>query len=256
MYTFSKTLSTANGDSDVTNPFDTRKYNYGLSSSDITHNFVTSYVYDVPGIAKYLGKGKHRLTSAVLDGWQISGITTARSGTPTTLNPTISGIDTGQRLTGAYSLGSSFYLRSNPLVKGAALGGNQINTDAFYIGGPGNIGPWPNAYMRQPRITNFDLSVFKNFNLGAEEKRRLQLRLEMFNVFNNTEFSGRNQTTNLTTSAGATGSNVLRVADFSTLSITNNLRPAGSTSPLGSYFGEFSSARGPRIIQLAAKLYF
>jgi len=46
------------------------------------------------------------------------------------------------------------------------------------------------------------------------------------------------------------------VADFSTLAITNNLRPAGSTKTLGSYFGEYSGTREQRIVQLAAKIYF
>jgi hypothetical protein len=30
----------------------------------------------------------------------------------------------------------------------------------------------------------------------------------------------------------------------------------GSTAPLGSYFGEYNTARDPRIIQLGVKLYF
>jgi hypothetical protein len=54
----------------------------------------------------------------------------------------------------------------------------------------------------------------------------------------------------------ATGSSVLSVADFSTLSITNNLRPAGSTKTLGSFFGEYNNTREQRIVQIAAKLYF
>ena len=98
--------------------------------------------------------------------------------------------------------------------------------------------------------------MFKNFALGGEGKKFLQLRLEMFNAFNHTQFSGYNTSTNLTTAAGATGSSVLSVADFSTLSITNNLRPAGSTKTLGSFFGEYNNTREQRIVQIAAKLYF
>jgi hypothetical protein len=40
------------------------------------------------------------------------------------------------------------------------------------------------------------------------------------------------------------------------VAVTNNLRPAGSIAPLGSYFGEYNAARDPRIIQLGVKLYF
>ena len=44
--------------------------------------------------------------------------------------------------------------------------------------------------------------------------------------------------------------------DYSRAVITNNLRPAGSTEPLGRFFGEYSGAFNPRIIQLGIKLYF
>jgi hypothetical protein len=82
----------------------------------------------------------------------------------------------------------------------------------------------------------------------------LQLRLEMFNFMNINQFSGVNRTTNITTSAGATGANVFNA--YSNLSITNNTRPAGSTTVLGTYFGEYNGSQNPRIIQLAAKVYF
>ena len=60
----------------------------------------------------------------------------------------------------------------------------------------------------------------------------------------------------MTTATGATGASVLNVPNFSSLTITNNLRPAGSTKALGSYFGEFNGTREQRIVQLGAKLYF
>ena len=40
------------------------------------------------------------------------------------------------------------------------------------------------------------------------------------------------------------------------LTATNNLRPAGSTTVLGTFFGEYNAARDMRIIQLAVKFYF
>jgi hypothetical protein len=49
---------------------------------------------------------------------------------------------------------------------------------------------------------------------------------------------------------------VLNVANFDSLTITNNLRPGGSTKALGSYFGEYNGTREQRIVQLGAKLYF
>ena len=46
------------------------------------------------------------------------------------------------------------------------------------------------------------------------------------------------------------------VFNYTGLSPTNSTRPAGDTRPLGTFFGEYNAVRDPRIIQLAAKLYF
>jgi hypothetical protein len=109
-------------------------------------------------------------------------------------------------------------------------------------------------YLRNPGFNVHDLSILKNFPLKGEETRFVQLRLEMFNFLNHTQFSGVNRTTNITNAAGATGANIFN--DYTNLSVTNNTRPAGSTAVLGTYFGEYNGARDPRIIQVAVKLYF
>ena len=36
---------------------------------------------------------------------------------------------------------------------------------------------------------NFDLSLFKNFNLGGSEEAKLQVRFEFFNAFNTPQFN-------------------------------------------------------------------
>ena len=80
------------------------------------------------------------------------------------------------------------------------------------------------------------------------------LRVEAFNIFNHTQFAGVNRTTNITNGAGQTGSAIFN--NYTGLTVTNNLRPAGSTAVLGTFFGEYNAARDPRILQLAAKVYF
>jgi hypothetical protein len=255
-YTLSKMFVTNNTDTDSVNPFNTRLYEYRLAANDQLHNLVVSYVYNVPGAAHRLGDG--RIAKAALNGWELSGVSIFRTGTPIELSPSISGVNAGQVLTGSYTFGPLFYLTgSGPLVlPNTGNDAEHINVNALYLGQPGQLSPWPRTYARNPGTNNTDLSIYKNFKLNGDGRKYLQLRLEAFNAFNHTQFSGYNTTTNLTTSAGATGSGVLNVANFSTLLITNNLRPAGSTKTLGSYFGEYSGTREQRIVQIAAKLYF
>jgi hypothetical protein len=254
-YTFSKNFLTNNSDSDSVNPFNTRAYEYRLAASDQTHNLVVSYLYRIPKASRFMGN--NLFTREVLDGWELSGISIFRTGTPAELSPSIAGVTTSSVTTGSSNFGPMFYLTGQPIFNSnVGTGGDHINPAAFYLGQPGNVSPWPRTYYRNPGTNNFDLSLFKNFNLGGDGKKFLQLRLEAFNALNHTQFSGYNTSTNLTTSAGATGASVLNVADFSTLAITNNLRPAGSTKTLGSYFGEYSGTREQRIVQIAAKLYF
>ena len=82
---------------------------------------------------------------------------------------------------------------------------NQINLSAFSVPGINDKGPYSRLYLRNPGIQNHDLSVFKNFPLGASGKRTIQLRLEAFNVLNHPQFSAVNRTTNVTNAAGQTG---------------------------------------------------
>jgi hypothetical protein len=55
---------------------------------------------------------------------------------------------------------------------------------------------------------------------------------------------------------GQAANNAQFFNNYTGLTITNNLRPAGNNAVLGTFFGEYNAARDPRIIQLAAKFYF
>ena len=255
-YTFSKFFITNNTDTDSVNPFNTRAYEYRLSAADQPQNLVVNYVYNIPGASRFMGHNV--IAKALFDGWEFSGVSIFRSGTPLELTPSIAGVTAGAVTTGSYTWGpQGFYRTSAPvMLSNAGVNGDHINPAAFYLGQPGEVAPWPRTFIRNPGTNNFDMSLFKNFKISEAKGRYLQLRFEAFNALNHTQFSGYNTSTNMTTAAGATGSSVLNVADFSTLAITNNLRPAGSTKALGSYFGEYSGTREQRIVQLAAKFYF
>jgi len=140
------------------------------------------------------------------------------------------------------------------LLNGDPQTGGTINMSALEVPGLGNIGPYPRMYLRNPWIVNQDLSLFKNIPLGGEGKRYLQLRLEVFNAPNHPQMSGYNLTSNVTNAAGATGNNIF--SNYTGLVASNNLRPAGSTLPLGTYFGEYNNAQNMRVVQIAVKFYF
>jgi hypothetical protein len=87
----------------------------------------------------------------------------------------------------------------------------------------GNAG---RTFSRGPGIVNTDLALFKNINLTSQVKA--QLRCEAYNVFNHTQFNA------VDTSPSWDRSGV-------------------QTNPA---FGKVTSARDPRIIQLALRLIF
>ena len=57
---------------------------------------------------------------------------------------------------------------------------------------PGDFGKGNAAkdLFRLPGTNNWDISLFKNFNLARDGKVRMQYRLEMYNAFNHTQFTG------------------------------------------------------------------
>ncbi len=58
----------------------------GLSTIDIAHRFVISYLYELPfGKGRKFGANAPGLLDAIIGGWQFNGITTFQSGTPLTI---------------------------------------------------------------------------------------------------------------------------------------------------------------------------
>jgi hypothetical protein len=252
-YTLSSAMTTVSDEGTFTHVSDARDYDYGPAAFDRTHFFVANYVWNLPRGSRHLGD--NWLTRAVFDNWTLSGISSIATGNPAELTLSVSGQDAGNRLLGAYSNGNLSGQAPRFLINGSPQSApNQINLSAFIVPGINNVGPYPRNYLRNPGFNNHDLAILKQFPFGREGRRSLQLRLEMFNFLNLTQFSGVNRTVNITNGAGQTGAAIFN--DFTRLTITNNIRPAGSTAVLGTYFGEYNAARDPRIIQFAAKLYF
>ncbi|MFN3324696.1 MAG: hypothetical protein ACK5AZ_14460, partial [Bryobacteraceae bacterium] len=174
-------------------------------------------------------------------GWTISGITTMRSGDPDFINLSVRGLggaDVNRRFTGSETYGPRIAIVGDPRKSNREID-SWIDPSVFrlpQIGGSMGLesGTRP---IRKPGIHNWDVSIFKEIPFG--ERRYLQLRLEMFNAPNKTQFSDFNRT-----------------AQFDLNGNLTNL-PASRGGGGGRYgFGAITAARDPRLIQLAAKFYF
>ena len=257
-YTWSKALGVAAGDGSFVNPYNTRVYDYRLLDFDRAHSFTATYIYDLPKLGRKLGD--NGFTRALLDGWQVSGITSLISGNPFELGPGIGGgVSASQRITGSYTEPARFRLKGDPKN---GPNGLLINPNAFIIPELGSLGLGERTYLRNPGINNTDLSLFKNFYIGDPDKgRQIQLRFEAYNVFNHTQFTGINAGTALSVpnATGVLVSDGTIFNNYSQIVITNNLRNGpveGSNTALGQRFGEYNGARDPRTIQLGVKIYF
>jgi hypothetical protein len=247
-YTFSRTRTTANADEDAEDAFDTRRYDYRLAWWDRPHVLVFNYVYDLPNITEHMGGAKW--LRYITDNYQLSGITSFQSGAP---------VDTGlwwspaMTINGTYNAWWINYSRAYvyPTITSGvdkSVGTSKFDPSAF-VPPPVGIPPTPSRNgLRGGGLQNWDMSLFKNFPLGAEN-RYLQLRFEAFNVFNHPNFNNVNMNWTVDPPAGTAPT-----------ALTINTRPAGDTSLYGSYFGEYSNTYsgtgGPRVLQLAVKVYF
>jgi hypothetical protein len=236
----------------LSNPVAVERNEYRLADYDRTHVLAINYVYALPQISRALRR--HWLVKGLLDNWRLSGIALFSTGGP--IDPGVNsagervGVDGQGRFTGSYTEVPNFLLRGNPQP---GPNGLAINLAALALPAIGTTGPWPSNYLRLPGINNHDLAVLKDFPLGGEG-RLLQLRVELFNAFNHTQFSDisrRSFTTNsLTGKIGFSLRGITTTTDNG-IYISNPC----SSGP-GQCFGEYSAARDPRIIQLAVKLYF
>jgi hypothetical protein len=239
-YVWSKALGTTSDINGIANPLNSRKADYGPLSFDRTQNLVFNYIYTLPRIPKgsFVDNSVGRL---ILNGWEVSGLTTMNSGAPASISYSVANVSNlNQQITGDPNWGPRVVLLGNAnLGRGDRTIGQFIRTNVFAPAMRGSTGMDSALYqVRGPGINNWDISAFKNVPY-AGENRYIQLRVEMFNAFNHTQFSDFN-----------------RSIVFNSAGQITNLPPSqgGGGGTFG--FGAMTSARSARIIQLAAKIYF
>ncbi len=243
-YTWSRVMGTAGGYGDGLHPTNARMYNYAPLSFDRTHYLVINYIYNTPKVAKNSNFLDNPIGRGIFNNWVVSGITTMTTGAPASVGWGISGMSNlSERWTGDPTLGARVAMTGTPaqLPRDKRSLYQYIDPAAFRIPDKPSIGldSAQRGYIHQPGDNNWDVSVFKQFPFSADGKRLIEARLEMFNAPNHTRFSGFN--------TGIT---------FNSAGKVTNL-PTALGGGGGKYgFGAINATRDPRIIQLAAKIYF
>jgi hypothetical protein len=240
-YTFSKSITDTAGTDTNRGALDLldRRFGRGLSSDDVPHRLVGSFVYDFPFFNTSTG-----FVKTVLDGWSLGGIATFESGKPFSVNNFDNTTATGGGIITFADIGAP-YRNLDPRESAE----REFNPEAFVnFSCPAPTAANPQAFANCARrgtsglnqfranngVNNLDLILSKKTRLWNESSN-LELRFEAFNVFNHTQFTTLNLSLNPT--------NIIR-------------NPDGSIDPVRTPFGKFTDARESRVIQLGARISF
>ena len=196
------------------NSNDIRGDRRGPSDFDVRHRLVLSYNYELP-----VGRNRTYLTQGaaahILGGWRVSGITNMRTGLPFHIRATQNnGAIGGPR-------GGLVEAQADCLGPARKIGSvdEWFDTSAFAVP-PGRLGTCGRNTESGPGYINFDIGLARAFEYFGEG-RSLELRWEIFNVFNTPQFG----------------------------------RPNNNASSSG--FGQITSLSGdPRVMQFALKFIF
>ncbi|MGE0452435.1 MAG: TonB-dependent receptor [Vicinamibacteria bacterium] len=147
---------------------------YGPMEFDVNHRFVLSFVYELPA-----GKGRKTQLSgvagALLNDWSLNGILSLNSGRPFTI--------TASDRSGT---GAGHISRANCLGDAQPSGFDKTVSKWFdttqFSQPTSGFGDCGANTVRAPGSKNLNLSLFRSFPLPKD--RRIEFRIEAFNVFN------------------------------------------------------------------------
>lgn len=270
-YTYSHSIDDASDRTEATfiNAYNFRS-NRASSDFDQRHLLTISYVYQLPlmkvykglnfadsdptnQVSNHNGGGPSALAKRIWDGWELSGITLFQTGTPfSVLNAgTVNGISAPDNAGIVTVSGPASYPDVVPSQGEASRRTNSGATFGPLLGNPGQFvapmgltfGDAGRNFLNNPKRTNFDLAVAKNFPLT--EGRSMQFRIESFNVFNHTQFRIYDPS-----NVGNTGNNVISCYGGGNFSAGD----AGCVA--SSSFLHPVDAHRPRTVQIGLKFLF
>jgi hypothetical protein len=210
----------------------------------------------------------NRLGRGLLDGWQLSGISSLASGIP--LRPTFSGAAAAGSVAAAYFGTADVVGPSNsggnalvpvytcdPRLDGSKVGEKILDINCISVPNFGENGPLvPQFDIRTPTRTNHDITIFKNFATVGEQK--LQVRVGFFNIFNQAFATTTSGDLNLAleTTCNVIVPNVPTGNGSNTTNACDPTKGFSFTPQTIANFGKIQLKRGHRVIEFVLKYYF
>jgi hypothetical protein len=263
-YTLAKSEGTLGGEYSSIDPYDPKR-TYGVLAEDRSHVLNVSWNAFLPDGGK--GAMNNPIGRGLLNGWQLSGISSLASGIP--IRPTFSG-DAGSKTIATAYFGTpdvvgpsnsggnalSPVYTCDPRTSGSGVGEKILDLSCIAVPEFGKNGDLVPPYnIRTPMRTNHDLTLFKNFGIRGDQK--LQVRVGFFNIFNqafaNTFIGGDiNLTLDTTCRVRA------NVPDGTgqTPSVCDPTGGFDFTQVTKDNFGKINLKRGHRVIEFVLKYYF
>ncbi|HEX8097198.1 MAG TPA: hypothetical protein VF507_04150, partial [Pyrinomonadaceae bacterium] len=189
-YTWSKNLTDSQNDRSNApeNSYNIR-LERGRATLDRRHVLTANYIYELPFFQK-----RRDFVGNVLGGWQVTGVINLQTGLPFT--PLGANFDpTGLGNIPAIIAGNRPNLLCDPNADAPHTFEQYFNASCVQTNptsgtAPFAVGNAGRGVINGPSTKRFDFSLFKNIHFG--ERTRLQLRGEVFNIFNHTNFRAIN----------------------------------------------------------------
>ena len=170
-------LEFGNGQARSPDPYNV-SLNKGPSDFDVRHALSVNFSWMLP----FTGNGG--LHSALVEGWQLSGIFTALSGIPMTP------FFTFDQDRDATTDNEQWPNLAPGLTAPRKISRTQLfSADDFVLPALGTRGTFGRNRIYGPGLVTFDPALAKEFYFGADRIRSVQIRVEAFNVFNRTNFA-------------------------------------------------------------------
>jgi hypothetical protein len=266
-YTLGHAEGTLGGEYAVIDPYDAKR-TYGVLNEDRRHVLNVSWNAFIPDGAK--GAMDNPIGRGLLNGWQVSGISSMASGIPIRLSFTGDAASGGVAVgyfgtadvvgpTNGGGNGLSPVYSCDPRLDGKQVGEKMLDINCIGVPAFGEIGDLVPPYdLRQPTRFNHDLTLFKNFAIRGDQK--IQFRVGFFNIFNQafatTAVNGSDLNFTLDTRCRVRVNNVPNGAGGFQNDVCDPTGGFDFTPQTIDNFGKINLKRGRRVIELVLKYYF